>query len=675
MQDNLPTTIDFTIKEYANLFIVFCCIFFIYLWCTPRTVVLEDDGLFILTGFFNGIAHPPGYPVFTLLSHFATWLPIGAIAYRVHIVSAFFGALCCICLWWLIRLLIRERIYAYLGAFIYGFSTTFWSQAIIADVYTLNVFVVLLLSFLSLYWSRISEAEGSIYLLGMMAFIYGIGLSNHWPLLILSSPMFLCFIWEKRKIFICNLHKVLPFMILGLLPYLWMVLRSRMDSVISFYGPIETWYDFIFYISRQGYIEVETSQTAGWWDKFQFLEFILHESLHQFGVVFFVFVLIGFFRQWRVWPGTICLGFVLGYLGSTLMLVLLLDFDFDLLHRNIFRVYPLIPYAVLSVWLVLGVYTVIDTILKNNEKILLTKYFKTGVIVIIITIVFLQNLDDNYRANDTWAEEYARVVLGNLEPNSVIFTSGDMDQNSLGYLNLVMKYRQDVTLYHEKGLLFPNRLFYPGKNTNDQRRKLINEFIQNEKRPVYYTYGLPHDYDVIDFGLYRQIIPNKSENIDKVIAISDITRFFQKILFAGEPHDPWEAMHYRVLVTEYCQLSLKILEYANQDESEKQKVNNWVNTICNNYHGKLEQAEVLLKHKQPDWPLVNKLLNEAETLKEQSIFKADLAKIDYLRGEISQRTGNLDNAIGSYRRSMEIWPHPGNPAKMRLKEITVRGND
>ena len=670
MQDKFLTKIDSGTKEYANIFLLFWCIFIIYLWCAPRTVVLEDDGLFILAGFFNGIAHPPGYPLFTLLSHFATWLPIGSIAYRVHILSAFFGALSCVCLWWLMRLLFKEREYAYLGVFCYGFSCTFWSQAIIADVYTLNVLLVILLAFLSLYWSRIPATENPIYFLGLMAFIYGIGLSNHWPLLILSTPMFLCFIWNKWKVLICNIPKVLPFMILGLLPYLWMVLRSQMDPVISFYGPIETWADFIFYISRQGYVEVETSLTAGWLDKFQFLEFILHESLQQFGVAFFVFILIGFFRQWRVWPGTVCLGLVLGYLGSTLFLVLLLGFDFDLLHRNIFRVYPLIPYAVLSIWLVLGVHTVLNFLFQKYKKILQIKHIEAGVIVVIITVVFVQNFKTNFRANDSWAEKYAMVILGTLKPNSILFTSGDMDQNSVGYLNLIMKYRQDVTLYHEKGLLFPNRLFYPGKHTNTQRRKLIDKFILNETRPIYYTYGLPQKYDVVDFGLYRQIIPNQTENIDKAVALSDITQYFQEILVAGEPNDPWEAMHYRVLVTEYCQLSLKILEFANQNASEKQKVNNWVKTICNSYHGKLEQIEVLLKHHQPDWLLVNRLLNEAEALKEQSIFKADLAKIEYLRGETLQRTGNQDLAMESYQRSLEIWPHPRNPANMRLKEIT-----
>ena len=41
-------------------------LFALYAFTAPHTVGLEDDGLFILSSYFLGIAHPPGYPLFTL---------------------------------------------------------------------------------------------------------------------------------------------------------------------------------------------------------------------------------------------------------------------------------------------------------------------------------------------------------------------------------------------------------------------------------------------------------------------------------------------------------------------------------------------------------------------------------------------------------------------------------
>src|SRR5437899_3068725 len=35
-----------------------------------------------------GVAHPPGYPLFTLLAKVFTWIPVGAVAWRVYLLSA-----------------------------------------------------------------------------------------------------------------------------------------------------------------------------------------------------------------------------------------------------------------------------------------------------------------------------------------------------------------------------------------------------------------------------------------------------------------------------------------------------------------------------------------------------------------------------------------------------------
>ena len=73
--------------------------FALYAATAPRTVGLEDDSLFVLSSYFLGVEHPPGYPIFTLIGHLFTHLPVGSIAYRVHLASALFGALSCAAAW------------------------------------------------------------------------------------------------------------------------------------------------------------------------------------------------------------------------------------------------------------------------------------------------------------------------------------------------------------------------------------------------------------------------------------------------------------------------------------------------------------------------------------------------------------------------------------------------
>ena len=42
-------------------------LFSIYGFTTPKTVTLEDDGLFIMASLDGGVAQPPAYPLFTFL--------------------------------------------------------------------------------------------------------------------------------------------------------------------------------------------------------------------------------------------------------------------------------------------------------------------------------------------------------------------------------------------------------------------------------------------------------------------------------------------------------------------------------------------------------------------------------------------------------------------------------
>ncbi len=146
-----PTLVPVRLKDEAlHLLVVFVALFSLYAYSAPRTVTLEDDGLFIMSSYFLGVDHPPGYPLMTVLGKLFTLLPVGSIAFRVHLLSAFFGGLTCVALWLVIRSLLGNAVSAYTGALLYGLSSTFWSQAIIAESYTLNTFFFFSLFYVAL---------------------------------------------------------------------------------------------------------------------------------------------------------------------------------------------------------------------------------------------------------------------------------------------------------------------------------------------------------------------------------------------------------------------------------------------------------------------------------------------------------------------------------------------
>ena len=230
-------------------------LFAVYALTAPRTVTLEDDGLFILAALDAGVAHPPGYPLFVLAGHLFSRLPLGTPAYRLHLMSALFGALACAVLYLLGRRMRAPAWAAAAAALGWGLSEHFWSQAIITEVYTLNALLCVATFHFCLRARGNGELDGRS--LDLAALCFGLGLANHWPLTGLALAGFLLVLLPGRR----RLPGHLPRLALiaggvAALCYLWMWWRSR-QPVTAFYGPIDDLRSFWFFVSRQGYAEVD----------------------------------------------------------------------------------------------------------------------------------------------------------------------------------------------------------------------------------------------------------------------------------------------------------------------------------------------------------------------------------------------------------------------------------
>ena len=121
----------------------------------PSVATLFDDSLeFHLVGYRLGIAHPTGYPLYTLLGKLFTLAPWHNVAWRVNLLSAVAGALAVVFVYLAARQLTERRLPALLGGAALALSPVFWSQAVVAEVYTLAAAFVALLLWLALRWVR-----------------------------------------------------------------------------------------------------------------------------------------------------------------------------------------------------------------------------------------------------------------------------------------------------------------------------------------------------------------------------------------------------------------------------------------------------------------------------------------------------------------------------------------
>ena len=639
-------------KQWPHLVVVFVALFGVYAYSAPRTVTLEDDGLFIMSSYFLGIDHPPGYPLLTLLGKLFTLLPVGSIALRVHLLSAFFGALTCVALWLVVRALFADAVSAYTGAVLYGLSATFWSQAIIAETYTLNTFFFFCLFYLALVFL----ATKNLRVLYVFAGVFGLSLANHWPLMLLSTPCLVLLLLPARREVLRASPRMLGIAFVAcVLPYLWMVVRSRMDPEISFYGPISGFESLLFFVSRQGFRHVDVSQSADIADKLDYQGFLLMEMVRQYTPVGAALAGFGLVQQFRRLNLSTAFALLAGWLGSSLVLGAMLGFDYEPLMKAAIRRYPLIPYGILAVWLVLALDALTSRVRRAAAAV------RVGTFAALAAVVFLSHRDVNVRRDDTWARDYATAVLESLDKGAVLFVHGDDDSFPIGYMNRVEGFRPDVTLYNDEGLLFRNRLFR--FDAPDKGRQL-SAFVRGSERRIYYaSAGLPHEFSTKDGGLYwevRKDIPGQRMVFD----LSGTTRAFIDRMETMTSNDPW-TLHQRDTLRRRVMSVLAYFKYYEREVFLTGGLSTYYDRLAQTPHGALGRLTWFVLDKADPAEFLA-WVNETTSLLEKTGSKSERGWPPYMKGLLLLRLKDDAAAVASLEEAVRIYPNHKNPAALAL---------
>lgn len=185
-----------------------------YVWTLAPTVTLEDCGEMAVASDYLGVPHPPGYPIWTLITWFFQWvfhhktfLGHPNPAWGVGLASAVAGALACGMLAMLVSRssadLLRgirrfseaiearvETIFCGIcgisAGLVLAFSPVMWSQSVIVEVYSLNAFFQIFVALLLYRWMA---RPADRHFLFAMAFLFGLGLTNHQTLLLFALAL------------------------------------------------------------------------------------------------------------------------------------------------------------------------------------------------------------------------------------------------------------------------------------------------------------------------------------------------------------------------------------------------------------------------------------------------------------------------------------------------------
>jgi tetratricopeptide (TPR) repeat protein len=216
--------------------------FILYVVTLCPTVYWEDSGELISAAYGLGIAHPPGHPLYVVSTRLLMEVLPLAPAAAANVASALaasvgvgsiFGVIWLLCGGNLpsIRLLASLT-----GALSLALARTFWSQAVIAEVYSLASMVGALLLFFLVGWAVCRRPRWLL----LAAFLFGLGMANH-VFLGAMVPGLVLVAWAGRRTRAGGggrlLVAALLLILLGLSFYLYLPLRSSCDPPLDWGDP------------------------------------------------------------------------------------------------------------------------------------------------------------------------------------------------------------------------------------------------------------------------------------------------------------------------------------------------------------------------------------------------------------------------------------------------------
>jgi 4-amino-4-deoxy-L-arabinose transferase-like glycosyltransferase len=183
-----PNRTDFVIALIVGI-----CALAAYVRTLAPDMLYGDSAEFQTLAYTLGMTHSTGYPIYLLLGRLFGYLPVGSFAWRVNLLSALGAAGTLSGVFLLIRCLTRSRIGALLGSIALGLSYTFWSQAILAEVYTPAMAFLTAIVLLLWRWYRRPPHNNRLLLLA--ALLAGLGLGVHFFVLLIAPPAIIFVIW------------------------------------------------------------------------------------------------------------------------------------------------------------------------------------------------------------------------------------------------------------------------------------------------------------------------------------------------------------------------------------------------------------------------------------------------------------------------------------------------
>lgn len=134
-----------------------------------------DTAKFQFVGKILGVPHEPGYPIYTLLNHvWVSAIPIASVAWRANLLSAALSVLSCVLLYATVRPQ-TDQLSATVACLLLGLSKQYWINSVVAEVYTLAVLFLALITYFTFRYLQSGETRWA----ALAILTWGLSLGHH----------------------------------------------------------------------------------------------------------------------------------------------------------------------------------------------------------------------------------------------------------------------------------------------------------------------------------------------------------------------------------------------------------------------------------------------------------------------------------------------------------------
>jgi hypothetical protein len=426
--------------ECLTPFFVFFVAFSFALAGVNPTFYADDSPETITACVTLGIAHPPGYPLFTLIGSLFSRLPLAHYPFRVNLFSASLAALVCLLLYGFLRekLQVSNRWAALFALFWLAGATTF-PAALSAKT---GIYQLTALFVLAILWTLF---EGRLPAAG---FLLGLSFANHWMTMAAFLPGFAVLLyprWKEKGFELRLFTQMGACALLGLSLYLFLPLRAFENPSLNWGNPA-TWHNFVFDFLRSEYLAPEAGGGPIVW--FSQWRVYLQAAFGEFGGMLLIalggILMVRRYSPLKSWaPGLVAL-----WASLVMVLGLYLNLPKDWLY--LIKEYALTAHLFILLFSAWGVETGLS-LLKLEWKPRAEKII-FGAFLLWLVGLSAYHFSRERQTDYTYSHDSVLNGFQALPRNALYFCKGDIVVFPAWYFQWVEHRRADVAVVGIDGL-------------------------------------------------------------------------------------------------------------------------------------------------------------------------------------------------------------------------------